>query len=128
MLGKPLITKQVLTVEKVWLSDGEEAEFNQILRFLEDTRRRSIVNQYERLQSAAVDFVKSSVRYKFGRIYSDLDSIRKIWAAEQNGEKFDRGNPCIAPGYRLMHEHPRLSGLVEEFKRDLRQIIFSRAL
>ena len=112
-------------VEKVWFSDGEEKDLLGALRFLEETRGKPIVNQYEELQKSVVDFVKSSVDYKFGRNYSGWNPISKIWAAEQVGEPFNKEDPFIAPGYTLMHEHTRLSGLVEEFKRELRRMVLN---
>lgn len=126
--GNGQLIKKFIDVEKVWCSDSEEAILLAVLQFLEQSQGKPLVQRYEELQESAIEYVRSSIRYQRGRIYSDLDPIKKNWAAEQNGEKFDRENPYIAPGYTLMHQHPHLSGLVEEFKRDLRQIIFSRPL
>lgn len=126
--GKGQIVKKFIGVEKVWYSNSEESVLLGVLQFLEQSQGKPIVHRYEELQESVIDYVRSSIRYQRGRVDSGWDSISKIWAAEQGGEKFDRENPYIAPGYTLMHEHPRLSGLVEEFKKDLRQIILSRPL
>ena len=74
-----------------------------------------------------VDYVRRATEYKLGRVNNGWESISRIQGAELGGERIDRENRYIAPGYTLMEEHPRLRGLVEEFKRELRLIVLSNA-
>ena len=125
--GKRPIAKKFLGLKKVWFSDSEEAAFFDVLRFLEEARGRPIVARYEKFQGAVIEYLKSSIRYQRERVESGWNSINDIWAAERTG-KINREDPYIAPGFTLMHEYPHLDGLVEEFKKDLRQIVFSKVL
>ncbi|MDA0263707.1 MAG: hypothetical protein O3A93_00815 [Chloroflexi bacterium] len=124
--AKRQVGKEVLSVVKVWFADVEETEFYEVLRFLEESQGRQITDRYEELQRAMVDYVRRATEYKWGRVNNGLESISRIQAAELGGEKIDEENLYIAPGYALMEEHPRLRGLVEEFKRELRLIVISK--
>jgi hypothetical protein len=114
------VTEGVLTVVNVWSTDAKAAQLQQVLKSVDDDQGGGLGQRHSDLEQEMVDYVRRAIEYKWGVSTGGWPSIASLRAAELGGALFNPNNPDIADSYALMNDAPRLRGLVEEFKRDLR--------
>jgi hypothetical protein len=81
---------------------------------------QEIGDRYDRLQSAAVEYLEKVKRYQWGAyLNGDLVTIAKLREVLRGGERVDLSRDIFSTTNELMDDLPRLQGFVEEFPRDL---------
>ena len=117
--AKKRIPKIGLEIVSVWFTDTEEVALVQHLVSLDRANGGHLAKVYRELQTETLSYLKRIRIYKRGVQEDGWETISRIEDAELGGS-VNPENPYIAPGYNLMEEYPRLSGLVERFKSDVR--------
>lgn len=117
--GRPFCWEQENgTVVRCWLTDAEEVRLREVIGLMGE-HDKEIGDRYQRLQTAAVEYLKKAQRYLWGAYMNgDFVPIPKLRAAMLGGQVVDVSRDAFATSYELMDDLPRLRGLVEEFPRD----------
>jgi len=106
---------------RFWVTDYEDERLREIFRLLDEADQgNQIGDRYDRLQSAAVDYIIKTRRYLWGAYMNgDIVPIPRVTAVMLGGQGVNVSLDQFATSYELMDELPRVRGQVEEFRRDL---------